>query len=217
MKDSCADARMATETISCSCSDVMFHCAASRVMPRHCTGTDSKFRGGGWLSAAIFLRTFTAGDPDTVREGATDSPTDVWTPLLVVFLREAEEPHSDGASGPRPEKAGEEGDHAVDERGLEYAGVASSQRWNVSRGIALLGELLDADLGPRGPWGSGGRVLADGVVGEPTNVGEHTGETCIGASGAARTTRVPGAGLGGHGRGRAGGRRVPDAAVMDST
>ena len=61
MKFSWADARMAVETISCSCSDVRLHCAASYGIPRHEIGGASKLTAGGGVRAGVFLMTFTAG------------------------------------------------------------------------------------------------------------------------------------------------------------
>ena len=76
MKDSCAVLRIARETISCSCSEVMFHFALSRVMPRQAMGTDSKLTGAGGVSVGGLRMTFTAGVGDLALVGVAAS---VWT------------------------------------------------------------------------------------------------------------------------------------------
>lgn len=73
MNDSCAVLRIALDTISCSSADVSVHCAVSSVIPRHCTGTDSKLSVGGGVSVGGFAMTLTAGALDARDTGRLGS------------------------------------------------------------------------------------------------------------------------------------------------
>jgi len=120
MKFSWAEVRMAVETISWSCSDVRFHWAASRVIPRHGTGDASKLTAGGGESVGVFLMTFTAGAAMSGVLGVlgTGSGMPVWIPRLTVLRREELEPPYSECRSRSEVSAGEDGDQ-VEERGLE--------------------------------------------------------------------------------------------------
>lgn len=96
MNDSCAVRRIALDTISCSSAEVSVHCADSRVMPRHATGTDSKLSAGGGVSVGGFAMAFTAGALDAVDAGRLGVGVGLaWTPCS----RHSRVSRNDGGGG----------------------------------------------------------------------------------------------------------------------
>lgn len=133
-------------------------------------GGASKLTAGGGVSAGVFLMTFTVGAAPTGVLGVlgTGSDVPVCIARLMVLRRELLEPPYSDCRSLSEASPGEEGDQ-VEDRGLEYAGVASSTRADRSRGIIFAEPGGDFGLrGPPGRWRNGAAV--EKLEGERTRV-----------------------------------------------
>ena len=78
MNPSCADIRMARDTMSCSCSDENVHCAACSVRAFQLTIGTSKLSAGGGSSVGALTMSLTAG-VEARLDALAMSPGLTWT------------------------------------------------------------------------------------------------------------------------------------------